>query len=163
MRGPKMSGLSAGEWLSLTGFEETASGWVDYKAHLVELAGNLEEQQRLGWKGFSYGWAIGSEGWKKQMAADHAEHALNPGLERSLVRELQESRWQAALATGLRKIDRNEEDLKAPRKCADWKVGLAPTLRQEHAASYAWLAKTLNMGTVGGLRNRLWHARRPKL
>ena len=64
---------------------------------------------------------------------------------------------------GLRKMIRNEEDLKAARKCADWKVDLTLTLRQEHAASYAWLAKTLNMGTVGGLRNRLWHARRPKL
>ena len=63
---------------------------------------------------------------------------------------------------GLRKMVTNEQDLKALKKCADWKVNLAPTLQQEHAASYVWLAKAPDMGTVGGLRNRLWHARRPK-
>lgn len=163
VRGPRMPGLSAAEWLASHGCEDTASGWEHYKAHLVELAGNLEEQERLGWKGFSYGWAIGSEGWKKRMAAEHAEHALNPGLERSVVRELQEARWQDALTDGLRKLGRGEEDLKTSRKGADWKVRLALTLRQDYATSYAWLAKALAMGSAGGLRNRLWHAKRQQI
>ena len=78
VRGPRFPGLSAVDWLQQQNLEDSSGGWTRYLAHLQELAGNLEEQKRLGWKGFSYGWALGSEAWRQSLSVEHKRHALKP-------------------------------------------------------------------------------------
>jgi putative transposase len=68
VRGVRFPGLTADDWLKCNELEDTVEGWARYQEHLAELAGNLEQQKRLGWKGFSHGWALGTDSWRRALA-----------------------------------------------------------------------------------------------
>jgi REP element-mobilizing transposase RayT len=159
VRGPRFKGLSASDWLPQHGCEDNPTGWKRYLVHLQELAGNLEEQKRLGWEGFSHGWALGSEAWRKILTAEHAHYALNPGLEASAVRELRVGLWEQALAEMLKNAKRRPEELLAARKGEPWKVELALHLRKHWGVSCVWLANTLYLGTTSATRSLLCRAK----
>ncbi|MFA5264536.1 MAG: transposase [Opitutaceae bacterium] len=158
VRGPRLKGLTATDWLPQVGCEDTATGWSNYLCHLQELAGNMEEQKRLGWEGFSHSWALGSETWRRELAVDYAQHALNPGLEGNAIRALRETRWEQALAEVLAERGIKQEQLHHARKGEVWKIELAMHLRKQIGASCVWLAKTLNLGTPNAARGLLCRA-----
>jgi hypothetical protein len=147
-----MPGLTAAGWFDQTGFEESEAGWQAYRNHLIVLANNLEEQKRLGWDGFSHGWALGSASWKKALAEEHKNHVLAQGLERSVIRELKLAKWNAALEKALVENSTTKEALLQGPKGAPWKIKLACDLRSQEGASIAWLCEALNLGAQGGAR-----------
>ncbi|MBI5382995.1 MAG: transposase [Opitutae bacterium] len=155
VRGPRFQGLQAGEWLACRGLEDSAEGWTRYQAHLVELAGNLAEQERLGWKGFSHGWALGSEEWCRTMAKEQAHRAAQPGLEAGAIRDLREAQWAELLRGALAAQGRSMEELAAERKGAEWKLALAEELRSQGGASWVWLSEHLHLGTPASARSLL--------
>lgn len=160
VRGERFKGLTAAEWLAQCGCEDTEEGWRRYRSHLVELANNLELQKELGWSKFSRGWALGSEAWKKSLAADHAHHALNPGLEKGMIRELRDAQWELALSGLLKKEGKTLEEAQAAAKGERWKIQLAERMRSSHGAAHAWLSEKLCLGTPGSARNLISRSRR---
>jgi putative transposase len=160
VRGSRFPGLTAGDWMKCHGFEDNAEGWSSYQAHLVELAGNLEEQKRLGWKGFSHGWALGSDSWRRELAKQHAHLTLNPGLEAPAIRDLREASWSERLQRALAAHGRTEGDLTAAKKGEPWKVALALELRTRFGIGSNWLAKRLRLGTPDSARSLLSRARK---
>ena len=159
VRGPRFRGLTAEDWLKCHQLEDTAEGWSQYQAHLVELAGNLEEQKRLGWKGFSHGWVLGSETWRRGLAKDHAHLALNPGIEAAAIRDLRDARWTEQLQRALAAQGRKVDDLATLKKGEPWKVALALDLRTQFGISCKWLSQKLNLGTPDSTRSLLSRAR----
>jgi hypothetical protein len=130
--------------------------------HLTLLAGNLEEQARLGWKKFSRAWALGTDAWKKQVLADHAGLKLARGLSKDVLADMKAHRWQAALNEALRRHDLELKRFHAAKKSETWNLDFALELRSSCGASLAWLAKTLNLGTPDTARSKLSHHSKQK-
>jgi REP element-mobilizing transposase RayT len=160
VRGSRFPGLTASDWLRCRQLEDTARGWEQYQKYLIELAGSLEQQKRLGWKEFSSGWALGSDSWRNGLAKDHAHRALDPGLEASSIRDLREARWTEQLRLTLAALSRKPDELVSTKKKGEpWKVAIALHLRSHFGVSCHWLSQQLHMGTPGSTRSLLSHAR----
>jgi hypothetical protein len=52
-----------------------------------------------GFQEFDRGWAIGTSGWRRALAKDHADRALHPGIEADEVRSFKAARWSDRLAS----------------------------------------------------------------
>ena len=104
------------------------------------------ERKRLGFEKMSRGWAKGSKNFKKAVLED----LKNPDLRRIVEAEAAEARepaWESALVAGLAVLKRENEELKASPKGADWTVALARCLRERHLAPHRWIAANLHMGS----------------
>lgn len=139
------------DWLGHHGFDDTISGMQQYVSYLVDLAKDEVEQKRLGLDKLSAGWAIGTHGWRQQVAKDHARLALNPGLEAKELRDFKELRWAEILGVELGQVGKTKEDIKNDIGGARWKISIAIKLR-ESSAPYAWITQALDMGKVGSVR-----------
>jgi putative transposase len=149
--------LVATDWLSTLGWQETTEGWRGYLKYLEDLSADPKEQENQEFGFMSRGWAIGTTGWKRAIAQEHAHLALSPGLTGAELREMKESRWTEELTTAMREAGKTADDVRRDMKGAVWKVTLARRMR--HAgAPYRWIANALKMGTVGSVRTYLHRA-----
>jgi REP element-mobilizing transposase RayT len=130
-----------------------------YEAYLVEVGREEARWEQLGLKGLSRGWAIGTTGWRRALAKEYGQLALNPGLEREEVSELREGAWEATFERVLQRSNRQEAELAEGPARTGWKLALAEQVRQESGASLEWLARRLGMVQAGTLRSYL-HKRR---
>ncbi len=151
LRGPKPAGLVAEGFLAARGLTDSEAGWASYVQQLQGLANDAAEQERMGFKTISKGWAIGTQGWRQALIKDHAQRVLDPGLEQTELREFREARWCDVLTEALRVAGRKiEEAAKAPTR-ADWKIDVMRMLRAE-GVPYKWITEKLNMGKPEVLR-----------
>jgi REP element-mobilizing transposase RayT len=148
--------LCAEVWLmSRGGWADDSSGLAAYAEYLMALAKDEAEWERAGLIGLAKGWVIGSAGWRKALAKEHAQLRLESGMVAHERKELREAVWAGALEEKLRKIDKAEAELVTkPRKQA-WKLDLALQLRDECGASITWLAGQLHLGQPTTLRSYL--------
>jgi putative transposase len=102
-----------------------------YEAYLVEVGQDEARWESLGLKGLSNGWAIGTPGWRRTMAKEHAQLTLNPGLETAEVREMRESAWEQAVVEGLRTLGKSDEDLRTKLLVLRWKLEVADRVQRE--------------------------------
>lgn len=160
VRGARFPGLVANEWLEAKGLVDNDNGWAAYQTELKELAENLDKQKELGWDGFSYGWAHGSESWRRAVAKQHRQHALNPGLEASQLNELKAELWTEALMEALQELGRTKEDLQTGLRGERWKLLLAIKLREKHGVPIAWLVKELKLGKESSARSQICRAKK---
>ena len=155
MKGPRFQALRAVDWLEAHGLSDTKAGWRDYVEQLVELAGDKESQKLQGFATLSKGWAIGTPGWRKALAQDHAHRAISPGIEAAQKRDLKEARWQDSLQALMTAAKRTNAEAISTPKGSTWKIQLAKKLRQSEGASIAWIAENLHMGRPGAVRTYL--------
>ncbi len=151
----RFPGLDPKGALEGRGWRDNEAGWTGYVQYLVELAGNLEEQARLGYDGFSSGWAIGSNDWRRALAKEWASTEIVSGLAASEAAALREVRWRTSLDDVLRRYGRTQEEAKASRKTLEWKLRVALAVREESGAAVSWLARELNLGTDASVRSLL--------
>jgi hypothetical protein len=126
---------------------------------LIEVGRNEAGWEPLGLTGLSKGWAIGTSGWRKALAKEHAALALNPGLAREEVSELRMAAWEQALDAALGEIGKTREDLATKPSRRTWKVELALKLRETTGAPVTWLAETLKLGQAASVRGYLYQIR----
>ncbi len=160
-------------WTSLAGITG-GGGWVDgvgwrgadrfgssenerkaYATYLIEVGRDEEAWERLGLKGLSQGWALGTSGWRRAIAKEHGHLALNPGLELKETRELREAVWEQAVQSGLKQLNKEEGDLVTKPRRQPWKIELASGARKSCGASVVWLAERLALGKPASLRSYL--------
>jgi REP element-mobilizing transposase RayT len=161
-RWSSLSGIVKGEgWVNDMGwragerFGEGSAARKAYEAYLIEVGQDEARWEALGLKGLSRGWAIGTSGWRREIAKEFGQLALNPGLEHAEVKELREGAWEAALTKALQQVGREEADLRAKPARQSWKLALAKGLRNEVGASLVWLAQRLHIGQPATLRSYL--------
>lgn len=150
-------GGSAFTWLESTvvlrnSGVDSRNPWTLYLAELVNVIRGDPNDDRLVRGAFSRGWAIGTSGWRKALARQHAHFAIAPEMSQSEVNELQLERWQRALDSALQECGRSREELAQSPKSAVWKRTLALRLRDAVAPPFRWLAETLCMGKPGSVR-----------
>jgi REP element-mobilizing transposase RayT len=155
VRGGGFPQMEAAPWLRALGISPDNELWNNYLEHLRRLALTPEEQERLGFSTMSRGWAIGTHGWRKAVAKDHAHLALNPGLASAEARALREEAWAARLEVVLREAGKSRDAVAAEPKSAAWKIELAERLRREAGAAITWIARELQMGSPNAVRGYL--------
>ena len=151
MRGPRPASLVAADFLAQRGLTDSEAGWASYVQELQALAGDTAEQERRGFKALSKGWAIGTRGWRQALIKDHAQRALDPGLEQAELWEFREARWAEVLADALMVAGKTVEEAAEAPKRADWKLEVMRALRAE-GVPYKWITEKLNMGKPDVLR-----------
>ncbi|HEY0946779.1 MAG TPA: transposase [Opitutaceae bacterium] len=145
------------EQLCLT---DTPEGWRSYVDYLITVSGDPAEQERQGFGEMSRGWAIGTAGWRRAIARDHAHLALSAGIESDELREIKAVRYVEMLERILLEAGKTPAELQADAHGAPWKIAAASRLRLEVGAPYPWIATALNMGSPSSVRVYLSAARR---
>jgi putative transposase len=140
------------DWLAELGLTNSAIGWQTYHQHLQHLAGDSAEQRRQGFDTFDYGWAIGEESWRKDVAADHRDHLADLAIRGADECELKHMRWDRALDLLLATAGHKRDSLHLHSKGAPWKVEIADLLRRATGASIPWIARKLHMGAPSSVR-----------
>ena len=160
MRGPREPAIKAGEWLEARGgWQDDAEGWTAYERHLIAIGQDEARWEEDGLVGLSAGWAIGTDAWRRALAAEFAEKALAPGLDRTEARELREATWQRCLDAALEKAGKSTADLETKPLRTAWKIELAEQVRRETGASVVWLSRQLKVGQPSTLRGYLSNSR----
>jgi putative transposase len=144
--------LVSHEFVSEAGLGGSEQLWLDYLQRLVAIATNLGDDERMIRGALSAGWAIGTSGWRKALARDHAHIRLAPEWAADELNEFRLSRWQHELECGLADLGKKLGDAADTPKSMAWKIELARRLRTVAAAPYRWIAETLNMGAPSSVR-----------
>ncbi|MEO6994163.1 MAG: transposase [Lacunisphaera sp.] len=158
LQGERPDGLVCADWLRHHGWTDSPAGLRAYGTYLTELAVDEAEQKKLGFERLSVGWAIGTTGWCRQVAKDHAQRALRPGLEAGELKEMKESYWSQVLESESKRAGRNSKRIAEDPGNAPWKITVAIKLRQA-GASYAWITEALSMGKTSSARVYLSRAK----
>ena len=145
------------DWLRPHGWKDSPAGLRSYVAYLTDLASDEAEQKRLGLEKLSAGWAIGTLAWRRQVAKDHVQRALSPGMEAGELKELKEAHWSEVLESELREAGKTSKDVSRSIGSASWKITAARRLRQE-GAGYTWITSALHMGQASSVRAYLSQA-----
>jgi putative transposase len=150
-KGERSPGSEAVSWLKACGRADDPEDWQWYLRWLIAIGGDEDAQRRQGLVDLGAGWAIGTQGWRKAIAEEHAHLALNPGLDKEEVAQLREAQWEKVLRAELKRRRKTPHDAASAAKGADWKVEIAVCLRRECLAPNAWIAERLQMGRPGAV------------
>ena len=152
--------MDPGPWLDTrTGWRDDTEGWAAYERHLVETGKDKTKWGSEGLIGLSRGWAIGTDAWRKALAAEYAENALSAGLDRKEARDLREAAWQVSFGSAMKKAGKSSSDLETKPLKTAWKIEIAERVRHESGASLIWLAHQLKIGQPSSLRCYLSNSR----
>jgi hypothetical protein len=116
------------------------------------VAANPGDDERMSRGALSAGWAIGTQGWRKALAREHARTRLAPEWAVDELNSFRLDLWQRELAAGLAEAGRTLPEAANGPKISAWKLDLARRLRCTAAAPYRWIAATLNMGAASSVR-----------
>ena len=140
------------DWLDQHGLKDEAPGWKRYTEHLMDLSGNAAEQERQQFGQMTRGWAIGTAGWRKAIAKDHAQMALASGVSDEALSEIKAARFAEVLDLVLAEMGKDSAAITGDPKSARWKIDAALRLRKRANAPHAWIAEALNMGSPVSVR-----------
>jgi hypothetical protein len=116
------------------------------------VASNPSDDDRMTRGALSEGSAIGTSGWRKALAREHAHTQLAPEWASDELSAFRQNLWHHELECGLAELGTTLEDAAATPKGVAWKIDLAQRLCTVAAAPYSWIAKTLSMGAPSSVR-----------
>ena len=155
LKGPRPERLVAELWLRARGgWADDAKGLAAYVGYLTDVAKNEAEWERAGLTGLSDGWAIGTAGWRKALAKDHAQLRLVAGLAAKERQQMREAAWEGLLDEALQEIGKREADLVTRPRKQTWKLQVGVKLR-DAGASVAWISQRLLLGDADTVRSYL--------
>lgn len=147
VKGERPLCLVCDRWLdAVGGIADTPEGWRRYQEYLAWLVTDEDDKARQ--EELTRGWAIGGEGWRKDLAKDHADEATEAPAGRDLD-ELKEAVWAKTLAELLKREGKTQADAAEDRGGAEWKIKLAIELRKTTTATNIWIGRELGMGDSG--------------
>jgi len=147
------SGLCREDFLSILGFSDSLGG-MRRCANYLELReeGDPRRRDEL-MKRYCGGWFLGVKEARKALEKDLRERHPDVVWEGSELKKLNEAMWDGLVVESMAGLGKTEDDLKAERKGADWKVNIAKALRAKTTAGNPWIAKRLNMGHPSRVTN----------
>lgn len=128
------------------GLADAPAGRRRYAAYLAWQAAEGPAGSSAAYVNLSRGWALGTDGFKADLAEEYELAADSRAWERSGAREMREARWSKELTRCLKKLRKTEEDLRRARKGAAWKAAIALRLKETTQAGNRWLTGRLHMG-----------------
>lgn len=146
--------LPSTELLQSCGLETASDPWCKYLDHLANIAAKRDDDRNVP-GAYSGGWAIGTAGWRRAIARQHAHLAQSPEMSAAEIAEIKCARWQQALDFALQASGKTLADAELAPKGAGWKIVIARSLRTKAAAPYRWIATTLKMGHPAAVRGYL--------
>jgi putative transposase len=129
------------------GLVDAPAGWAAYANYLAWQAAEGPAGKNAAYVSMSRGWAIGTEGFKARLIAEHNLQPLVRAWELHGAEEMRRLQWQAALDRALQALDKDAADCLADRKSAPWKIAIAAHLKRTTQASNTWLNAQLRMGS----------------
>ena len=156
LKGPRPPALWAATWLKARGgWSDNAKGVAAYADYLTALARDEAEWKRAGLTGLAEGWAIGTAGWRKSLAKEHAQLRLTAGMAAQERKEFREATWEGVLEEALRRIGKTSAELATRPRKQPWKLDLALKLWDDCGASISWLSERLQLGQATTVRGYL--------
>lgn len=155
IRGEGLAGLTGDMVMAHWGLANDPAGWKVYLERLQELATDEAEQKRLGFDQMCTGWAIGTAGWRREIAKTLSQRSL-AGIAQDEARGIREESWRAVLEAALRKHKQTTEGLvplRSGQRGESWRWQTALELRSR-GASCPWIAQTLGYASANSLRQR---------
>ncbi len=113
--------LVAKEFLCEAGLAGSDQPWPDYLRRLVAVAVKPGDDERMIRGALSAGWAIGTSGWRKALARDHAHTRLAPEWASDEQNAFRHNLWQHELERGLTDLGRHLATRRPPRKVSPGK------------------------------------------
>jgi putative transposase len=133
------------------GLRDEPAGRRSYGDYLRWLQEDDATRKTMEFDRMSRGWAIGSRGFRREMAQEDRKKGAMAKLTHAEAREAREERAEAMVERCLEALGRKETDAAREPKSADWKVGVATFMKQRMLATNPWLAERLHMGTAAGV------------
>ena len=143
------------EFLKAARLPDTRDGWARYLQNLTAVATDPAGDERMTRGALSHGWAIGTSGWRRALAREHARTPLAPEWAADELDAFREDRWRHELEAGLTEMGQTLANAASSPKAIAWKLDLAHRLRRQAAAPYRWIAETLAMGKPSSVRAAL--------
>ncbi len=130
---------------------DTAGGWTRYKNLLrMRVAEDPEEIASLE-KEMNRGWCIGSEGFKRAIAADRLSKEGSARLEHEELKEFNRLQWESYVLRALKMLGKTSADVSGGRFSEAWKLAIASKMKRETSVTNQWLSERLHMGVANGV------------
>lgn len=138
---------------------DTPAGHAAYAEYLVWLSEDWAAQRAFAFENMCSGWAIGTQGFKRDLIETHTGVLAAQGLE-SAATEIKHEAWSKAVEACMEALGKTRADIEADIKAAPWKVAIAAHLRRVSTVKNPWLAENLRMGDPDGVSRYVSEARR---
>jgi REP element-mobilizing transposase RayT len=136
---------------SAGGLRDTPEGRRAYREYLAWLSTEEPAQKALGFEHISRGWALGTKGFKRALAADERQARTTGMPLEAETAEVRTLRWERLVEQCVRRLGKSEAAIAADRKAADWKVAVAAHLKATTTVTNPWLSEQLRMGDPDGV------------
>ncbi len=149
--------LVRAEFLGQLHLPDSLKGMNTY-AKMLALADEQDPEKRASLsREYCRGWLIGDKAYREQVLERMNKHELRGSHCGDDVRNLNEFRWEQALAEQLKQHEKSSEDIARAPKAADWKIAIARHMRTHTRATNPWLAKKLSMGHPSRVSNLIYN------
>jgi len=143
------------DFLGILELPDSLAGIRRYATHLELCEAQDPEQKEALAKRYCRGWFLGSKEEKKALAKELNQQHTNVDWEGSDLKELKEAQWETVFAQELKRHKKQQADIDADPKGAEWKAKIARLLRAKTTATNPWIAERLNMGHPSRITNLL--------
>ena len=144
------------------GLSDSSGGWMRYKNLLrmrvtekTEAIAHLEKEMNRGW-------CIGSDGFKRSMAADFLKNKGATRLQHEELKEFNKLQWESFVLGALKAVRKTQADVVASRYSEAWKLAIASKMKRETSVTNQWLSERLKMGVANGVSSNCGTYRRAR-
>ncbi len=130
------------------GLRDTAAGRRKYGEFLAWLTEDEPARKALRFEQMSKGWAIGTVGFKKDLAKEHRQFAAARQAGGDDLAEAKEAALQERLGELLQKVGHTRTDAESGEKYIPWKLAVASAMKAATTATNRWLSENLAMGSM---------------
>ena len=127
---------------------DSAAGRRKYVEYLAWLSEDEPARKAMAFESMSSGWAIGSAGFQRDLAREHAELLGQRAALRADAQVAREAVWLEALDEELKRQRKSRAAIAAEGKSVEWKLAVAAMLKRRTTATNRWLAESLHMGNM---------------
>ena len=147
--------LRCGQWLNLAGaFSDNAAGMKRYQRYLKLVDEENREKRNAISHELCRGWVVGSKGFRKEILgkAEEGELADRGPID---LQSFNEDEWERLLDWGLKRLRKNEKQIRVDKKSEAWKIALAAHLKERTSVTNRWLSQRLNIGDPSNISKHM--------
>jgi hypothetical protein len=137
--------------LSAGSLDDTSRGRSKYAEYLQWLVQDNSARKSLEFERMSKGWVHGTKKFKRELLKDEKNLKASLELGVSEAREIRQVGWSIRLEQCLEILKKDNTQLNADSKSADWKVAIAGVLKNKMGCPNKWVGRNLLMGSEYGV------------